>query len=137
MICDRIACATIYMVLMQLYPRFSFAFVICFFMDFGSHFLQFNSSALMKSDSHKGKNKKENLIVHYYYNVYWFFVMIVWCSEIATVVLVIMKWQKGLQENLFMILLTGFLCLNLSTKQFINVFQWRGAVDRIMEYDSK
>ena len=136
MICDRVSCATIYMVLMQLYPSFSGAFVTCFFLDFGSHFLQFNSSALMKSDSHKGKNKKENFIVDFYYNKYWFFVMIVVCSELSTAFLVAMAQSKWAQESVVMHLITGFLCINLSTKMVINVFQWRGACERFMEFES-
>ena len=63
----------------------SYCFIICIFLDFGSHYLQFLSSAMAKSDSHKGKNKNENFIVYYYYNNYYFFVSLVVFSEVAAV----------------------------------------------------
>ena len=93
MISDRTSCATVYMILMLLYPEpyYSYLFLACFILDFGSHFLQFCSSALMKSESHKGKNSEENFIVHFYYNNKAFFITIVVCSEICSVFLIIMK----------------------------------------------
>ena len=51
MVSDRTSCATIYCLLMQTYPEreYSWLFLICFILDFGSHFLQFCTSALVKS----------------------------------------------------------------------------------------
>ena len=40
---------------------------------------------MLKSESHKGKNKNENFIVHYYYTNYYFFVSLVVFSEVAAV----------------------------------------------------
>ena len=56
MVCDRAACSTMYMVLSIVIPTWSFAFFMCFLLDTGSHWLQFQSTAIMKSESHKGKN---------------------------------------------------------------------------------
>ena len=39
MICDRASNATIYMVLSTIFPEQSFAFYLCFLLDFGSHWL--------------------------------------------------------------------------------------------------
>jgi CDP-diacylglycerol--inositol 3-phosphatidyltransferase len=39
MVCDRASVATMFMVLAILYPNFSMVFVICFVLDFGSHWL--------------------------------------------------------------------------------------------------
>ena len=130
MISDRTSCGTVYMILMFLYqhPWYSYLFLICFILDFGSHFLQFCSSAVMKSESHKGKNTKENFLVHYYYNNNQFFMMIVVCSEVCSVFLVIMQRSKPFQESNVAYVTAAFLCLNLSTKMIINVFQWQGAV---------
>ena len=56
MICDRAACSSIYMILMQVHPETwkSYCFLVCFFLDFGSHYLQFCSTALAGAASHKG-----------------------------------------------------------------------------------
>ena len=39
MVSDRTSCATIYFVLNTIYPDYSFLFLMCFVLDFGSHFL--------------------------------------------------------------------------------------------------
>ena len=67
MVCDRASNATLYMILSTIFPRQSFGFYLCFLLDFGSHWLQFQSSAASGAH-HKGKNKKENWIVSLYYN---------------------------------------------------------------------
>ena len=80
-----------YMILMQLYPGkvYEYLWFTCFFLDFGSHFMQFCSTALMGAESHKGKNKYENKIVYLYYNVYAIFALIVFGSEAAAVLCLI------------------------------------------------
>ena len=68
MVCDRACNSLIYFTLATLYPNplAGFAFVMCFVLDFGSHWLQFQSSAYCRSTSHKGQNKKENWLVGLY-----------------------------------------------------------------------
>ena len=83
MVCDRASNATIYMVLSVLYPAYSFVFYLCFLLDFGSHWLQFQSSALSGAH-HKGKNKKENWLVDLYYNNSTVFNIVVPCAEFAS-----------------------------------------------------
>ena len=39
MVCDRASNATLYMILSTIFPRQSFAFYLCFLLDFGSHWL--------------------------------------------------------------------------------------------------
>ena len=87
MVADRTACSFIYLNIAILLDNwfYSYCFIICIFLDFGSHYLQFLSSAMLKSESHKGKNTNENFIVHYYYNNYYFFVSLVVFSEVAAV----------------------------------------------------
>ena len=131
MIMDRSACAFIYMLLAQIYTSFSFVFYACLLLDFGSHFLQFNSSALMKSDSHKGKNEKENFIVQYYYDNYIFFCTLVVCAELCSGALVIYDRSETLKLYVLYQLITAFLSLNLAVKMFINCHQWKGAVGRL------
>lgn len=68
MICDRLANAIMYMILASNYfGHISFIFYICLLLDFGSHWLQFLSSATTGAH-HKGKNRKENWLVSIYYN---------------------------------------------------------------------
>ena len=123
MISDRTSCATVYMILSMLFKEiyFSYLFIFCFLLDFGSHFLQFCSSALMKSESHKGKNEKENFLVNFYYNNVPFFMMIVVCSEVCSVVLIVMKRSALFYDTAIMWPITALLCLNLTTKMIINV----------------
>ena len=104
-------------------------------LDFGAHYLQFISSALLKSESHKGKNDKENFIVSYYYNNKIFFSMLVVLSEVCSVFLVLMKRWEALRGYSAAWVIAAFLIMNLSTKMFINVYQWIGAEDRLKEYD--
>ena len=134
MISDRTSCATIYMVLATLYPEISPLFYICLVLDFGSHFLQFNSSALLKSDSHKRNIEQENIILRYYYSNILFFSMLCVCSEAATVGLVFQKRWPAYRDNVFCQVLNGFLCLNLTVKMFINIHQWQAAKKRFDEY---
>lgn len=94
MVCDRVSAGAIYLILSTLYRENQFCsmiFILCLFVDYGSHYLQYISSALMKSDSHKGKNEKEHWVVLYYYNNKKFFVMLIVGSEVAAVMLVFFK----------------------------------------------
>ena len=83
MICDRASNATIYMVVSTVFPQQSFVFYLCFLLDFGSHWLQFQSSA-SSGKHHKGKNTKENWLVGIYYNNPTVFNIVVPGAETAT-----------------------------------------------------
>ena len=124
MISDRTSCATIYMILMCLYKEtlYSYYWFFCFVLDFGAHYLQFISSALVKSESHKGKNDKENFIVSYYYNNKVFFMTLVTLSEVCSVFMVLMKRSETLRSYSAAWVVAAFLMLNLSTKMFINIY---------------
>ena len=109
---------------------------MCLILDFGSHYLQLISTALLKSDSHKGKNKKENFVVEYYYNNKAFFILLVVGAEVAAVMLIIMKRSEFFQTSQVAKAVTAFMVCCLSTKMFINYFQWVGAHQRLKEYDN-
>ena len=96
MVCDRASNATIYMALGTLYPSFSILFFACFVLDFGSHWLQFQSSACMKAGSHKGKNKKENWLVGLYYNNDTVFKITVPGAELCSVLLFVQAHMTSL-----------------------------------------
>ena len=136
MISDRTSCSTIYMILSILYPAYTYCFVTCFFLDFGSHFLQFCSSALMKSDSHKGKNEKENFLVKFYYSNGLFFGICVVCSEIASVFLIILNKSSYIYSFKIAHVANVILVAILTTKMTINGFQWLGAQDRLRRFDA-
>ena len=76
----------------------------------------------MKSDSHKGKNQEENFIVKYYYSNYFFFCCLVVCAELCSGFLVIYDRSDILKLNALYRIITGYLCLNLSLKMFINYY---------------
>ena len=122
MVCDRASNATIYMALGTLYPTFSILFFACFVLDFGSHWLQFQSSACMKSTSHKGKNKKENWLVGLYYNNDTVFKITVPGAETAAVLLFIQAHLPALQSNYFWLFLVTVLSVILTFKMIVNVF---------------
>lgn len=96
MVCDRACNALIFFTLATLYPEpfSSFCFLLCFILDFGSHWLQFQSSAFVKSESHKGKNKKENWLVGLYYNNLTVFKITCIGAEVGAVMLFLnAKWK--------------------------------------------
>ena len=91
MICDRLANAILYMVLAVHTSGYgSFAFYGCLLLDFGSHWLQFLSSAVTGAH-HKGKNHKENWLVDLYYNNETVFKIVVPGAELGTVCLYVLK----------------------------------------------
>ena len=92
MVCDRACNSLIFFTLAALYAdsvALSLCFVLCFVLDFGSHWLQFMSSAMAKSESHKGKNKKENWLVGLYYNNHKVFMAACIGAEVASISLFI------------------------------------------------
>jgi len=137
MVSDRTSCASIYTVLMMIYPepQYSYLFMTCFFLDFGSHFLKFCTGALMKSESHKRDNDKEsNFVVYYYYSNYYFFISLVTFSEVASVLLVLMRRCEAFRASQIAWAFTTFCCANLTLKMIINVYQWKGAVAELRKY---
>ena len=135
MICDRASNATMYMILSGLFPKWDFVFYACFILDFGSHWYQFQTTALMKAESHKGKNKDENFVINLYYNNKLFFSTLVIGSETCTVFLYILGKVPFFQSNYLYIGVTAILCAIMSTKMFVNLFQWWGGFQRILSYD--
>ena len=126
MVCDRACNSMIYFFLAVLYEwqPISAAFILCFVLDFGSHWLQFLSSAYSRSESHKGKNKKENWLVGLYYNNYRIFMFTCIGAEVAAIALYINVKQEWLQSNPLWILIVAFWTLVLSFKMFVNIHQW-------------
>ena len=135
MICDRASNATMYMILSGLFPKQDFLFFGCLLLDFGSHWYQFQTTALMKAESHKGKNKDENFIIDLYYNNKLFFSTLVVGSETCTVFLYILGKVPFFQGNFLYLAVTFILCAIMSTKMLVNVFQWYGGLQRILSYD--
>ena len=136
MISDRTSCACIYTILMMIYPErhFSYLFMTCLILDFGSHFLQFCTAALMKTESHKKDIDKKNFIVSYYYSNHIFFVSLVTFSEACSVCLVLMRRWEAFRTSKIAFAFTAFCCVNLTLKMIINVYQWKGAVGQLQSY---
>jgi len=135
MVCDRASNAIMYFVLSIVYPMYSFVFYMCFLLDFGSHFLQFISSASTGAH-HKGKNSKENWLVSLYYNNSAVFQIVVGGAEISTACLYLCgKSPEHVPGPLFLVL-TAFLTLIMAFKMFVNVFQWFGAIERLSALDA-
>mmetsp|Transcript_18328 Transcript_18328/g.17450 ORF Transcript_18328/g.17450 Transcript_18328/m.17450 type:complete len:123 (+) Transcript_18328:226-594(+) len=122
MICDRASNSIMYLILSGVYKEIDFVFYGCFFLDFSAHWFQFMTSALLKSESHKGKNTDENFLIYFYYNNKLFFSTMVIGAEACTVFLYLLNKMPALQENIPYLLLTAVLCMILSTKMLINVF---------------
>ena len=114
-----------------LYPNFSWAFYLCLLLDFGSHWLQFQSTALLKAESHKGKNTDEHWVVRFYYTNYTFFMLTVCGAETATILLYITGHVPSLEQNIPWMVATVVCTLILIYKMLVNCFQWAGALKRI------
>ena len=84
----------------------------------------FYSSAMAKSESHKGKNEDENIVIWFYYNNKIFFSTLVVGSEACTVVLYLFAKIPAFRENIYYCALTAILCSIMATKMIVNVFQW-------------
>mmetsp|Transcript_23018 Transcript_23018/g.30603 ORF Transcript_23018/g.30603 Transcript_23018/m.30603 type:complete len:143 (+) Transcript_23018:272-700(+) len=134
MVCDRASNAMIYMILAALWTQYSFAFYFCLLLDFGSHWLQFQSSALSKTH-HKGKNQKENWLVSLYYNNPMVFQIVVPGAELGTAGLYVLAQSDTLAANAAFVAVTALLTAILVFKMFVNVHQWFGAINRLEAYD--
>ena len=110
------------MILSGLFPSYDFLFYGCFILDLGSHWYQFHTSALMKSESHKGKNRDEIFIIDLYYNNKLFFSTLVIGSEACTVFLYILGKVAFFQTFLPYIIVCVILSLIMATKMLVNVF---------------
>ena len=75
MICDRASVSMMYIVLGQVYPKLEWILIACFFVDYGAHFLQFMSNAIIKNTSHKCMTGSEGWLVKLYYTNKFFFVL--------------------------------------------------------------
>ena len=135
MVCDRACNSLIFFTLATLYPDplASFCFVLCFILDFGSHWLQFQSTAFCKSASHKGKNKKENWLVGLYYNDKTIFMFTCIGAEVASILLFVNAKWTTVQGNLLWQLMVAFWTCVLAFKMFVNCFQWVGGVERFID----
>ena len=87
MVCDRASNALNFLTLAMLYPSCDYLFFLCFILDFGSHFLQFQMAAVLKMQSHKGMDEKVNWLVNLYYKNYAIFVITVCGTEVGAVLL--------------------------------------------------
>mmetsp|Transcript_45186 Transcript_45186/g.32993 ORF Transcript_45186/g.32993 Transcript_45186/m.32993 type:complete len:142 (-) Transcript_45186:41-466(-) len=135
MICDRASNSIMYLILSGVYLNLNYVFFLCFFLDFSSHWFQFITSALMKSESHKGKNKDENFLIYIYYNNKLFFSTMVVGAEACTVFLYLLKKVPIFADNVLFLAVTAVLSLILATKMTINVFQLYGGILRIVNFD--
>jgi len=97
MVSDRASDALIFMVLAILYPTYSLLFVLCFILDFGSHWLQFQSSA--RSQKHHKENENKNFIVAMYYNNKPFFMWLCVGAELACLSLYVAATYKPLEGD--------------------------------------
>ena len=132
-VCDRASNATCYMILAQIFPKVTFLFYLCFLLDFGSHWFQFQSTAYLGSSTHKGGNAKENWMVSIYYNNGTVFSTVCVGAEVATCFLFWLGKQPSLYDNMPFCILTGILTSIMAFKMFVNVHQWIGAADRFAE----
>jgi len=88
MVCDRVSIALNFMFLAMLYPKIDFVFFMCFVLDFGSHFLQFITTAYLKEASHKGLDEKHNWLCSLYYSNYTVFIIACAGTEVAAIFLI-------------------------------------------------
>ena len=137
MVCDRTSNALNFFILASVYPQVSSVFFICFILDFGSHFLQFQATALSKAASHKSDNDKANWLVKLYYTNYTIFATTVAGTEVGAVLLFINAKMPSLHSNVAWIILVGVFSLIMAFKMMVNVYQWIGGVERLFAYENQ
>ena len=126
MICDRTCNSFIYLSLAVAQKESKvrqYLMIICFFLDFGSHWLQFVSSALMKSTSHKGKNEEEDPLVKFFYDNNGFFQVVCVLAEFCPGFLIVYIKSVGKAAAVEHVAFYGFFSLViavLSLKMIIN-----------------
>jgi len=135
MVCDRTSNALNFFVLASVYPDVSVLFFICFILDFVSHFLQFQASALSKAASHKSNNEGLPSLVKLYYTNYPVFATTVAGTEVGAVLLFINKKWSSVQSNTIWIVFVIVFSLIMAFKMLVNVFQWAGGVKRLAGID--
>jgi phosphatidylglycerophosphate synthase len=120
MVCDRASNALNFLTLAMLYPSIDYLFILCFVLDFGSHYLQFISTACMKATSHKGVEKKVNWLVNLYYSNYPIFAITVGGTEVGAVLLFLNAKMPEMREYIAWNLVVGIFSLILIFKMFVN-----------------
>ena len=114
----------------------SSVFFICFILDFVSHFLQFQATALSKAASHKSDNDKANWLVKLYYTNYTIFATTVAGTEVGAVLLFINAKMPSLHSNIAWIILVSVFTLIMAFKMMVNVYQWVGGVERLFAFEN-
>ena len=136
MVCDRTSNALNFFVLASVYPDVSIVFFICFILDFVSHFLQFQATALSKAASHKSNNDGLPSLVKLYYTNYPIFATTVAGTEVGAVLLFINSKWSSVQSNIAWIVFVIVFCLIMAFKMLVNVFQWAGGVERLSSIEA-
>jgi hypothetical protein len=86
MVCDRAQVSMIYIVFGRVWPKLEYILYAFFIIDYGAHYLQFNSNALTKNTSHKDmKDPNENFLVKLYYTNFAFFATLAIGADTALV----------------------------------------------------
>ena len=133
MVCDRASNALNFFMLAMLYPNVDFLFFGCFVLDFGSHFLHFQSAALMKETSHKGSTKT-NWLVGLYYKSYPIFATTVAGTEVGAVLLMINAKSEYWSQNIGFQIVTAIFSMIMTFKMFVNLHQWQGGLETLKLY---
>ena len=97
MVCDRAQVSMMYLVLGQVYPVLQNLLIFFFLLDYGSHFLQFTSNALVKNNSHKEMDdQRENFLVRFYYTNFPFFALIATGADTGLILIFLYGRAPGL-----------------------------------------
>lgn len=137
MICDRASVSMMYIVLGQVYPKLEWILIACFFVDYGAHFLQFMSNAIIKNTSHKCMTGSEGWLVKLYYTNKFFFVLMA-CGADNGLVYAFLYGRYDDLKNFagFNIAMVFFITI-IIMKQIINVGQWMSSVEKLRLYDKE
>lgn len=137
MVCDRASIALNFLFLAILYPQIDYVFFFCFILDFGSHYLQFITTAHLKQASHKGLDEKVNWLVSLYYSNYTVFLIACAGTEVAAILLIVNKKLTWLHEGSFALpwkVVLGVFCCIMAFKMFVNLNQWFAGISRLVKH---
>ena len=122
MVCDRVSVSMMYIILGQVYPKLQTVMIFFFILDYGSHFLQFTSNAIMKNTSHKNmSDPNENWLVKLYYGNKFFFVLMACGADNGLVLSFVNGRSPELASGFKFSLLVTFTSIIIIMKQIINI----------------
>jgi CDP-diacylglycerol--inositol 3-phosphatidyltransferase len=143
MVLDRSATAGLCLILAQLYPKYSLAFIVAIALDVSSHYYLIYATGMLGKSSHKDASSwSENGLLKLYYGKKVFMDVLILGNELFYILLYLAYYLAGFTMvladiNLHIWQIALLICLpGYLLKQATNVLQLQGAAQQIAILDS-